>query len=118
MHCIRVRWFLLFFFGFGLVVVHQQRKLMRSSAQIDSGVCRCGWQAQIPEGSGRLVRVQGQVQVAGTCSRFRKGTETNNLQSTTLRVDTGAVEMSQHKLSNMVDSIRVALVEMGGLHDF
>ena len=34
-----------------------QRKLMGSSAQIGSGVCRCGWQAQVPEGSGRFRKV-------------------------------------------------------------
>ena len=33
----------------------QQRKLMGSSAQISSGVCRCGSQEQVPErGSGRF----------------------------------------------------------------
>ena len=36
----------------------QQRKLMGSSAQISSGVCRCGLQEQVPEeGSGRFRRV-------------------------------------------------------------
>ena len=33
-------------------IIPQQRKLMGSSAQTGSGVCRCGWQAQVPEGSG------------------------------------------------------------------
>ena len=38
--------------------IPQQRKLMGSSAQIRSGVCRCGSQEQVPEeGSGRLWRV-------------------------------------------------------------
>ena len=33
--------------------IPQQRKLMGSSAQISSGVCRCGSQEQVPErGSG------------------------------------------------------------------
>ena len=36
----------------------QQRKLMGSSAQISSGVCRCGPREQVPEeGSGRFRRV-------------------------------------------------------------
>ena len=35
----------------------QQRKLMGSSAQISSGVCRCGSQRQVPEGSGEFLRV-------------------------------------------------------------
>ena len=36
----------------------QQRKLMGSSAQISSGVCRCGSQEQVPEeGSGRFRKV-------------------------------------------------------------
>ena len=36
----------------------QQRKLMGSSAQISSGVCRCGSQEQVPEeSSGRFRRV-------------------------------------------------------------
>ena len=36
----------------------QQRKLMGSSAQISSGVCRCGLQEQVPEeGSGRFRKV-------------------------------------------------------------
>ena len=50
----------------------QQRKLMGSSAQISSGVCRCGSQEQVPEeGSGRFRRVPV---CAGVSSgqRFRK----------------------------------------------
>ena len=36
----------------------QQRKLMGSSAQISSGVCRCGSEEQVPEeGSGRFRKV-------------------------------------------------------------
>ena len=39
----------------------QQRKLMGSSAQISSGVCRCGSEEQVPEevpeGSGEFRRV-------------------------------------------------------------
>ena len=39
-------------------LIPQQRKLMGSSAQISSGVCRCGSQEQVPEeGSGRFERV-------------------------------------------------------------
>ena len=40
------------------VLFPQQRKLMGSSAQISSGVCRCGSQEQVPEeGSGRFRKV-------------------------------------------------------------
>ena len=49
----------------------QQRKLMGSSAQISSGVCRCGSQEQVPEeGSGRFRRVP---KSSGVCwCRFRR----------------------------------------------
>ena len=53
----------------------QQRKLMGSSAQISSGVCRCGSQEQVPEeGSGRFQRVSvcAGVSFGG---RFRKVSE-------------------------------------------
>ena len=36
------------------LIFPQQRKLMGSSAQISSGVCRCGSQEQVPEGSGEF----------------------------------------------------------------
>ena len=50
----------------------QQRKLMGSSAQISSGVCRCGSQEQVPEeGSGRFRRVPVCAGV-GFGGRFRK----------------------------------------------
>ena len=50
----------------------QQRKLMGSSAQISSGVCRCGLQEQVPEeGSGRFRRVPECAGV-GSGGRFRK----------------------------------------------
>ena len=50
----------------------QQRKLMGSSAQIGSGVCRCGSQEQVPEeGSRRFWRVPGCAGV-GSGGRFRK----------------------------------------------
>ena len=50
----------------------QQRKLMGSSAQISSGVCRCGSQEQVPEeGSGSFWRVPAGVGV-GSGGRFRK----------------------------------------------
>ena len=39
-------------------IFSQQRELMGSSAQISSGVCRCGSQEQVPEeGSGRFRKV-------------------------------------------------------------
>ena len=51
-------------------LVPQQRKLMGSSAQISSGVRRCGLQAQVPEGSGGFrkvpLRVLVQVPEAGS----------------------------------------------------
>ena len=50
----------------------QQRKLMGSSAQISSGVCRCGSQEQVPEeGSGRFRRVPVCAGV-GSGGRLRK----------------------------------------------
>ena len=53
----------------------QQRKLMGSSAQISSGVCRCGSQKQVPEaGSGRFrcVLVWLPETGSGSGGRFRK----------------------------------------------
>ena len=41
----------------GTEVFPQQRELMGSSAQISSGVRRCGSQAQVPEGSGGFCKV-------------------------------------------------------------
>ena len=59
-------------------IIPQQRKLMGSSAQISSGVRRCGSQDQVPEekgsgglGSGRFWRVPVCAGV-GSGSRFRK----------------------------------------------
>ena len=53
------------------IVFPQQRKLMGSSAQISSGVCRCGSQEQVPErGSGRFRRVPACAGV-GCGGRFR-----------------------------------------------
>ena len=50
----------------------QQRELMGSSAQISSGVCRCGSQEQVPEeGSGRFRRVPACAGV-GSGGMFRK----------------------------------------------
>ena len=50
----------------------QQRKLMGSSAQISSGVCRCGSKERVPEeGSGRFRRVPACAGV-GSGGRFRK----------------------------------------------
>ena len=49
----------------------QQRKLMGSSAQISSRVCRCGSQEQVPEeGSGRFRKL---LESSGACwCRFRR----------------------------------------------
>ena len=52
----------------------QQRKLMGSSAQIGSGVLRCGSQAQVPEGSGGFRKVPD-CAGAGSGSRFRRVSE-------------------------------------------
>ena len=50
----------------------QQRKLMGSSAQISSGVCRCGSQEQVPEeGSGRFRRVPVCAKVPEGSGGFR-----------------------------------------------
>ena len=58
-------------FAFGHVFP-QQRKLMGSSAQTSSGVCRCGSQEQVPEeGSRRFRRVPVCVGV-GSGGRFRR----------------------------------------------
>ena len=55
----------------------QQRKLMGSSAQISSGVCRCGSQEQVPEeGSGRFRRVPECAGV-GSGGGFRKVPESS-----------------------------------------
>ena len=52
-------------------VFPQQRELMGSSAQISSGVCRCGLQEQVPEeGSGEFRRVPASAGV-GSGGRFR-----------------------------------------------
>ena len=53
-------------------VFPQQRKLTGSSAQISSGVCRCGSEEQVPdEGSRRFRRVPGCAGV-GSGGRFRR----------------------------------------------
>ena len=53
----------------------QQRKLMGSSAQISSGVCRCGSEEQVPEeGSNRFRRVPVCAGV-GSGGNFRKAAE-------------------------------------------
>ena len=57
----------------------QQRKLMGSSAQISSGVCRRGSQEQVPEeGSGRFRRVPACAGV-GSGGRFRKVPESSGV---------------------------------------
>ena len=58
--------------GSPVVFFPQQLKLMGSSAQISSGVCRCGLQEQVPEeGSGRFRRVRACAGV-GSGGRFQK----------------------------------------------
>ena len=50
----------------------QQRKLMGSSAQISSGVCRCGFEEQVPEeGSKRFRRRVPVCAGVGSGGRFR-----------------------------------------------
>ena len=57
-------------FRFSMFFFPQQRKLMGSSAQISTGVRRCGSQEQVPEeGSGRFRKVP---ESSGVCwCRFR-----------------------------------------------
>ena len=58
----------------------QQRKLMGSSAQISSGVCRCGSQEQVAEeGSGRFRRVPACAGV-GSGGRLRKVPESSGVK--------------------------------------
>ena len=53
--------------------VPQQRELMGSSAQISSGVCRCGSQEQVPEeGSGGRFRRVPECAGVGSGGRFRR----------------------------------------------
>ena len=65
----------------------QQRKLMGSSAQISSGVCRCGSQEQVPEeGSGRFRRVPACVGAGvGSGGGFRKGPESSDVEQCKFR---------------------------------
>ena len=57
----------------------QRRKLMGSSAQISSGVCRCGSQEQVPQGgSGRFRRVPECAGV-GSGGGFRKVPESSGV---------------------------------------
>ena len=60
--------------------IPQQRKLMGSSAQISSGVCRRGSQEQVPEeGSGRFRRVPECAGV-GSGGGFRKVPESSGVK--------------------------------------
>ena len=62
-----------------VAIFPQQRKLMGSSAQISSGVCRRGSQEQVPEeGSGRFQRVLWCVAV-GSAGGFRKVPESSGV---------------------------------------
>ena len=59
---------------------------MGSSAQISSGVCRCGSQEQVPEeGSGRFLKVPAYAGV-GSGGGFRKVLESSGVR----RVPEGA----------------------------
>ena len=53
-------------------IIPQQRKLMGSSAQISSGVCRCGSQEQVPEEGSRRFRRVPVCAGVGSGGRFRK----------------------------------------------
>ena len=69
------QWF--FWWTIWLILFPQQRKLMGSSYQISSGVCRCGSQEQVPErGSGRFRRVPVCADV-GSRGRFRRVLESS-----------------------------------------
>ena len=67
-----------FFFCFFLFPQQRSKLIMGSSAQIGFGVCRCGWQALVAEGSGRFRKFQvcaGAKVPQGCgacCRRFRK----------------------------------------------
>ena len=50
----------------------QQRKLMGSSAQISSGVCRCGSEEQVPEEGSRRFRRDPVCAGVGSGGRFRR----------------------------------------------
>ena len=65
----------------------QQRKLMGSSAQISSGVCRCGSQEQVPEeGSGRFRRVPACAGAGvGSGGGFRKVPESSDVKQCKFR---------------------------------
>ena len=65
----------------------QQRQLMGSSAQISSGVCRCGSQEQVPEeGSGRFRRVPACVGAGvGSGGGFRKVPESSDVKQCKFR---------------------------------
>ena len=77
-YCSTTVWllFLIVFYCF----IPQQRKLMGSSAQISSGVCRCGSQEQVPEeGSGRFRGVPACAGV-GSGGKFHKVPESSGVK--------------------------------------
>ena len=57
----------------------QQRKLMGSSAQISSGVCRCESQEQVPEEGSRRFRKVPVCGGLGSGSLFRKVPESSGV---------------------------------------
>ena len=61
-----------FDFSFGLFFFPQQRKLMGSSAQISSGVCRCRSQEPVPEEGSKRFRRVPVCDGVGSGGRFRK----------------------------------------------
>ena len=76
-----ITYYLLLFFDVPLFINHhnlgclffpQQRKLMGSSAQISSGVCRCGSQEQVPEEGSRRFRRVPVCAGVGSGGKFRK----------------------------------------------
>ena len=68
------------YFSLSCHLFPQQRELMGSSAQISSGVCRCGLQEEVPEkGSGRLRRGPAYAGV-GSGGRFQKVPESSGVK--------------------------------------
>ena len=67
-----IRMSMLLLLGISPKLIPQQRKLMGSSAQINSGVCRCGSQEQVPEEGSRRFRRVPVCAGVGSGGRFRR----------------------------------------------
>ena len=71
---------ILFFCFIVYFIFPRQRKLMGSSAQISSGVCRCGSQEQVPEEGSRRFRRVPVCAGVGSGGRFWKVPESSGFQ--------------------------------------